>query len=101
MMYLRCFTLCACAVALFAGGVAAFTPGDLSEMAVTEQDGSFFVVLKARADLSAARDKVTKAEKGRYVFEALTRTAEESQAPIRQILDARGVTYKSYWIQNM
>lgn len=60
----------------------------------------FFIVLKAQADLSAARVLMDKKDKGRLVFSALTRTAATTQSPVRAWLDARGAKYQPFWIVN-
>ena len=60
----------------------------------------FFVVLRDRADLSPAARLATKAEKGRFVRDALWNTAQRSQAPLRRWLDERGVWYRPYYIVN-
>ena len=64
-------------------------------------EAEFLVVLAAQADLSGAARLHTKAEKGRYVYETLWRTAQTSQAPLRAWLDARGVDYRPYYIVNL
>lgn len=61
----------------------------------------FLIVLNAQADLSGAaalRDKTTR---GDYVYKALTAVAARTQAPVRALLDARGVSYRPYWVRNM
>lgn len=74
---------------------------DLDQLSVTELDNQFFVVLKEQASLEAARDLPTKAEKGRYVYQALKTVADSTQRPVITILDRNNVQYKPYWIQNM
>ena len=69
----------------------------------TTEDGattSFLVVLKTQADTSGAAALATKTEKGRYVFERLYATAQSTQGSLKQYLDARGVTYRAFWIVN-
>jgi serine protease AprX len=61
----------------------------------------FLVVLKDQADLSAATEMNDKDDRGRYVYETLTAVAEQSQAPIRTLLDARSIQYKPYWVSNL
>jgi uncharacterized repeat protein (TIGR01451 family) len=60
----------------------------------------FFVWLRERADLSRASQIPDKVARRRFVFEALTRTAERSQAAIRRYLDGRGLDYETFWINN-
>ncbi len=67
-------------------------------------DGStaeFLVVLDAQADLSGAARLSDKVDRGRAVYEALTAVATRTQAPLRALLDARGATYRAYWVTNM
>jgi serine protease AprX len=60
----------------------------------------FIVVLRAQADTGGAAALAAKAQKGRYVFDRLARTARDTQGPLRAFLDARGVPYRAYWIVN-
>ena len=64
-------------------------------------DTEFLVVLSGQADLSAAEALATKAEKGAFVYRALTAAAQRSQAPVLAALDARGVEVQPFWIVNM
>lgn len=64
-------------------------------------EAEFLVVLAAQADLSGATRLQTKAEKGRYVYETLWRTAQQSQAPLLVWLKARGVEHRPYYIVNL
>jgi len=64
-------------------------------------DTEFLVVLTDQADLDAAQTLATKAEKGTFVFHALTATAERSQGPVLAALQARGVELQPFWIVNM
>ncbi len=64
-------------------------------------EAEFLVVLAEQADLSAAAQLPTKAEKGRYVYETLWRTAQSSQASLLAWLEARGVEYRAYYIVNL
>lgn len=61
----------------------------------------FLVVLDAQADLSGAAARGDKTERGRYVYATLTAVASRSQAPLRALLEARGASYRPYWISNM
>ncbi len=61
----------------------------------------FLVFLADQADLSAAAGLSTKLEKGRYVYETLTRKADATQGPLIAALKARGVDYQPYWVANM
>src|SRR5438876_12291914 len=64
------------------------------------QQTEFFVVLADQADLSQAAALQTKAEKGRFVHDALWNKAQTTQAPILQWLRERGVEYQSFYIVN-
>ncbi|MFO7663152.1 MAG: S8 family serine peptidase [Chloroflexota bacterium] len=61
----------------------------------------FLVVLNEQADLSAASAIVDKDERGRFVYQTLTTVAEQSQAPLLALLNARGIEYKPYWVSNL
>ena len=62
---------------------------------------SFLVVLREQADLSGAEALTEKAEKGRFVFEALRAQAEVSQGPLLARLGAAGVPFRSFYLVNM
>lgn len=64
-------------------------------------EAEFLVVLAAQADLSGAARLQMKAEKGRYVYETLWRTAQTSQRPLLKWLAARGVEHRAYYIVNL
>src|SRR6476646_11627055 len=38
--------------------------------------------------------------RGWYVYRTLKRTAEQTQGPLKAMLDAQGVSYKSFWVAN-
>lgn len=61
----------------------------------------FIVFMQDQADLAAARSFHSKAEKGRFVYEALRKTAEATQAPVLAALRAEGVEHRAYWVANM
>ena len=64
-------------------------------------EAEFLVVLVAQADLRGTAQLQTKAEKGRYVYDTLWRTAQSSQAPLLAWLKARGVEHRAYYIVNL
>src|SRR6266487_4974811 len=64
------------------------------------QQAEFFVVLADQADLSGAANLPTKAEKGRYVYNALLNKSQATQQPILQWLRDRGIEHQSYYIVN-
>jgi len=66
----------------------------------TGAQAEFIVVLEKQADLAAAAKLKSKLSKGRFVYETLFQTAEESQKPIRALLDARGVEYRPFYLVN-
>jgi serine protease AprX len=61
----------------------------------------FLVVLKAQADLSAAQNLPTKAEKGAYVYQQLSELAARTQKPVLAELKTLGVSYQPFWVTNM
>ena len=64
------------------------------------RSAEFFIVLKAKADLSPAFKMSTKAERGKFVFKTLYETAQKSQAPLKQLLKARGIKFQSFYLVN-
>ena len=61
----------------------------------------FLVYLTTQADLSAAKVLPSKLEKGNFVFQTLTSTAQQTQVSLINELDRLGVDYRPYWIANM
>jgi serine protease AprX len=91
----------------FAGGAAGNVALQLGKIApwVTEhtangQQAEFFVVLTDQADLSQAAALPSKAEKGRYVYNALLNKSRTTQGPILQWLRERGLECRSFYIVN-
>ena len=70
----------------------------LTEAAVGRAD--FIVFMSDKADLGGAAQLSTKAEKGTFVYNALTTKARESQAGVLQVLGAAGAPARSFWIAN-
>ena len=64
------------------------------------QRAGFLVVLADQADLSGAAALPTKAEKGRYVYDALRNKSRNTQRPILQWLRERGIEHRSFYIVN-
>jgi PKD repeat protein len=68
---------------------------------------TFWVYLNEQADLSAAPINNTtsgtfdRAANTEWVFDALTTTAERSQADLLSLLDRLGVDHESFWISNV
>ena len=65
-----------------------------------DEKAEFFVLLGDRADLSKAAALGTKAEKGRYVFDALRNKSQATQGPVLQWLRQRGIEHRSFYIVN-
>lgn len=59
------------------------------------------ILLRERADLRPAASLLTKAEKGRFTFAQLVSTAQRTQEPVLQILRARGLPHRPWWIANL
>jgi len=64
-------------------------------------EAEFLVVLTEQADLSDAATLSTRADRLRYVYDALREVSRRSQAPLRAELDAAGVDYRSFYVVNM
>src|SRR5688572_365891 len=60
----------------------------------------FIVYMSAHADLRPAAQIQSKAAKGAFVYDALTTTARDSQAPVLALLDSLGSPSRSFWISN-
>ncbi len=67
----------------------------------TEGETEFIVFLAQQANLSGAEALNSKLEKGAFVFEALTQTADATQGPVLDALQAAGVEHRPYWVANM
>lgn len=61
----------------------------------------FILFLSEQADLKAASVYPTKNQKGEFVYQTLTQTAQRSQKPILDLLSRSGAEYRSYWIANL
>ena len=70
------------------------------EHTASRRQAEFFVVLADQADLSGAAALDTKAEKGRYVHDALWNKSETTQRSILQWLRERGIEHRSFYIVN-
>jgi serine protease AprX len=60
----------------------------------------FLVLLSEQVDLSPAARLATKAERGQFVYQALTAAAQRSQPPVISVLRKMSVEYRPYWIVN-
>jgi len=82
------------------GGAASKITSWVMEHTANGQQAEFFVVLADQADVSAAANLPTKAEKGRYVYDTLLSKAQSTQEPILQWLREHGVEHQSFYIIN-
>ncbi|MPZ54866.1 MAG: S8 family serine peptidase, partial [Acidimicrobiia bacterium] len=73
---------------------------DLRRIFETEGEAEFLVLFSDEADTSAAFGMSDWEERGRFVYETLTRHAEKTQAEVISDLDAMDADYESYWIVN-
>ncbi len=64
------------------------------------QEAEFLIILADQADLSAARNLQTKAEKGRFVRDALWNKSQVTQGPLLQWLRARKIEHRAFYIVN-
>src|SRR6202158_6390531 len=64
-------------------------------------DTEFLVQLREQADLRGAATLSVQSEKGAFVRDALESIAERTQAPLRRLLDSRGVEHRPFWVANM
>jgi hypothetical protein len=65
-----------------------------------DSHSGYLIVFRAQPDLSPAYDMDWEA-RGEFVVQALQATAEASQAAVRAYLDAQGVPYEAFWIDNV
>ena len=66
-----------------------------------EAPAEFIVFLGEQADLTSVADLESKQERGTRVFEILTEVASRTQAPLIDLLQARGLEHRPFWIANM
>ena len=64
------------------------------------RDSSYVVELTQQADLSKAYSMKDQNARGWYVYRTLKQTAEKTQGPLKAMLDAQGVSYRSFWVAN-
>jgi Subtilase family. len=72
----------------------------VTEHTANGQQAEFLVVLADQANLSPAAALHTKAEKGRYVYDALLNKSQTTQGPTLQWLRERGIEHRSFYIVN-
>ncbi len=61
----------------------------------------FLIIMEEQAELGSAYEIEAREERLTYVRETLIETAEKSQAPLREELEARGWPYRPYYVMNM
>jgi serine protease AprX len=92
------------AVAAGGGGSYTLQVGKIApwvmEHTANGQQAEFFVVLTDQADLSQAATLQSKAEKGRYVYNALLNKSQTTQGPVVQWLREHRLEYRSFYIVN-
>src|SRR5437868_4581518 len=62
---------------------------------------SIVILLADQADINAAYQMKDQDARGWFVYNTLTQHAARTQAALRAELDARGVSYQSFWAANM
>jgi subtilisin family serine protease len=66
----------------------------------TKESADFWIRFADAPDLEPAKDIADWADRGQFVYDALTSTATAAQADVVADLKAAGVEYESYWISN-
>jgi len=61
----------------------------------------FLVMLRQQADLRGAPALRTRIERTAFVQNALQATAQQTQAPLLDLLSARGAAHRAFWVANM
>ena len=61
---------------------------------------TFWIRFADRPDLSGAAAIEDRTARGQYVYDRLTKAADEAQDGVRSLLDGRGVDYQSFWATN-
>jgi serine protease AprX len=64
-------------------------------------NASIVIMLADQADVSAAFQMKDQNARGWFVYSTLTQHATRTQAALRRELDARGVSYQTFWAANM
>jgi serine protease AprX len=65
------------------------------------RQASFLIQLEAQADLSRAYSMRDQDARGWYVYRTLKAEADRTQGPLKALLEARGVSFRSYWAANL
>ena len=79
-------------------GVPIVDPVLLSQ-SKTSEPLDYLIYFEEKANLTAAYDLPWEA-RGWYVYNTLTRQADQSQARVREYLSSQGLTYQSFWAEN-
>jgi len=61
----------------------------------------FIIMMEGQADLRSAYEIADPLARRAHVYDLLVSTAEETQAPVRAVLEAQGLTYRPYYLINM
>ncbi len=72
----------------------------LEQMAANSGRANFFVKMASDAELAAAESMTDRVDRLNYVHDTLTAHAASTQADLLATLDAQGVRYVSFWINN-
>src|SRR5262245_25140141 len=91
--------LAAAASALGRSAPTASVDAKVVRQVATDGRTTFWLVLREQADLGPARS-MRPAPRGRYVYEALTTTADRTQRPLKAFLREHHVPFTSFWILN-
>ena len=78
---------------------ATIDPKVLEQTAATGQ-ATVWVILRQKANLSRAASIRDWNERGQFVYDQLSTTAEETQQELRESLNQKGVAFESYWVMN-
>ena len=91
-----CFAIPAFAASSEVAAAAKIAP-DLASSVALGGSNEALIVFAEQADLSGAAKLPTKLEKGQYVYNALRSVAERTQAPMRKLLQERGIPFQSFY----
>ncbi|MBN1297533.1 S8 family serine peptidase, partial [bacterium] len=83
------------------GNTERYIEPDLIQTLQTDGSATFFIVLSDQADTGEARFLTSKREKGRFVYDKLTRHARRTQSDLIRLFEQHNAAYTSYWITNM
>ncbi len=101
-MTLACLILAALAIPAFGSAetlVQKVDPWVLEKTAAGKAE--FLVMLREQGDLRGAHSLASKEQRGAFVMDSLRSLAQRTQKPLLDMLAARGVEHRAYWIANM